>query len=287
MNTSHMEKHYEAEDQRISVVYLTDSGQYHAAHWHSDLEIIYLLNGKAEIILEGEKIQLVQGEFIVIDANRVYELLCRESFMQISVHVDRNFLMERLGFDQESDQVSHLYLCSRQELTHELLQPYLEICDLFKELVPLYITAPEGYRLKTESIVLDILYRIVRYFSVPLYRDDIVEMSEGTKRVQQFLDYIEEHYQEPLTLQDPASEFGLSREHFSRIFKKSIGVNFSEHLTNVRISHFYHDLISTDEPVLELLEKHGITNYKHFLRKFRSIYHRSPREIRSLSRIRT
>ena len=278
-------KHYEAQDQRISVDYITDSGQYHAAHWHSDLVIIYLLNGSAEIILDGTKLQLVQGEFIVIDANRIYELLCKESFMQVSVHVDRTFLQDRAGTAKEEGQVAWLYRCSREDLTHELLPPYLEICDLFKELVPLYINEPAGYLLKTESIVLDILYRIVQFFSHPVYKDEVGELSEEQRRVQSFLDFIEEHYAEPLSLQDLSDEFALSREYFSRLFKKSIGISFSDHLSRVRISHFYHDLTSTDEPIMELLDKHGITNYKHFSRKFKAIYGCTPRDIRNLSRI--
>ena len=286
MGSSRLEKHYEAQDNRIRVDYITDQGQYHASHWNSDLEIIYLLNGDADIILEKSKMKLVQGEFIVIDVNRIYELLCRESFMQVSVHVDREFLLSGAGVHPDSDQIGLMFRCSREDLTHEQLQPYLEICDLFKKLVPLYINEPYGYHLKTESIVLDILYRIVRYFSIPLYKDNIGELTQEQKRVQQFLDYIEDHYKEPLTLADMADAFGLSREYFSRIFHASLGMTFSDHLSRVRIAHFYHDLSATDLPVMELLDVHGITNYKHFSKRFKEIYGCTPRDIRNLSRVR-
>ena len=277
---SRMERHYEAQDSMIKVDYLTDDGQYHAAHWQSALEIIYLLNGNADIILDGSKLKLVQGEFIVIDSNRIYELLCQENFMQVSVKVDRAFLASRTEHNWKKGQIGTEYRCSREDLTHELLEPYLEICDLFKQLVPLYISEPAGYRLKTESIVLDILYRIVQFFSVPLYENDLVELTPDQMRVQQILDYIEQHYAEEMPLASIADEFGLSREYFSRLFHRSLGMTFSDHLSRVRIAHFYHDLSQTDEPVMMLLEKHGITNYKHLLRKFKEIYGRTPREIR-------
>jgi uncharacterized cupin superfamily protein len=48
------EKHYEAQGAKIKVDYLTDHGQYHAAHWHNELEMIYLLNGNAKIVLDGQ-----------------------------------------------------------------------------------------------------------------------------------------------------------------------------------------------------------------------------------------
>ena len=287
MENTRYEKHYEAQDARILVDFITDHGQYHAAHWQHELEMIYLLNGSAAIVLDGQRISLVQGEFIVIDSDHVFELQCRESFMQISVHVDREFLMMRAGIPEMADKsgrkyTAFRYRCLREELTHEQLAPYLEMCELFKALVPLYINEPSGYRLKTESIVLDILYRLVQHFSVPVCEDDLEDSSADQRRIQQILKYIEDHYSEPLTLADIAGEFGLSREYFSRIFHKKLGITFSEHLTRVRIARFYHSLVNTDTPVMELLEEHGLTGYKRFSRMFKEIYGRTPREIRKV-----
>ncbi len=278
--SSRNSRHYEVQDARILVDYLTDFGQYHAAHWQNELEMIYLLNGTADIVLDGQKISLVQGEFLVVDTNHIYELRCRESFMQIRVRVERDFLLSRIDAPAGKGQVSWEFRCSRDELTRDQLEPYLEMCDLFKQLVPLYIDAPQGYRLKTESIILDILFRLVYYFSVPLYPDDLADTGGDRKRMQEILLYIEEHYQEPLTLGELASEFGLSREYFSRLFHKNIGISLMHHIMMVRISHFHHDLVTTDDPVMELLEKHGLTNYKLFSRVFKELYGDTPLRIR-------
>lgn len=39
----------------IRLSYLTIPGGYHPLHWHEDLEILYTLNGEADIIVEGKK----------------------------------------------------------------------------------------------------------------------------------------------------------------------------------------------------------------------------------------
>ena len=266
------EKHYEAQNSRISVDYLTDRGQYHAAHWQSDLEIIFLLNGSARIVLDGEVIPLVQGDFIIIDTNQVYELHCKQSFMQIRIRVNREFLTERAG--------SRLYRCVRERLTGAQLEPYLAICEKFKALLPLYINEPAGYRLRTESIVLGILFDIVQFFSTELYPGELPAVPRERERIMKILKYIEENYREPISLEQIAGEFGLSREYFSRLFKKSVGIPFLQHLNRVRISHIYKDLLTTDAPILELLENHGFTNYKFFSHLFRELYGATPREIR-------
>ena len=278
-------QHYEAQNARIRVDYITDRGQYHASSWQTELEIIYLLNGSADMILDGRKVKLIQGEFIVIDAGHVYELHSRESFMQVRMHVDREFLAERAAAMEETPDggkrmVSRRFRCIREELSAEQLEPYLAVCEQFKQLVPLYISQPDGYRLKTESVGLAILYDLVQYFSRPVCEEEMPAIPKEQKRVQDILSYIEEHYTEPVTLGEIAGQFGLSREYFSRFFHRNIGIPFYQHLSRVRIAHIYHDLMTTDTPVMELLDLHGFGNYKLFARMFRELYGMTPREIR-------
>ena len=276
MAITRYQKHYQAQDDRISVDFVTDHGQYHASHWLNELEMIYLLNGNAHIVLDGKSCSLVQGDLIVIDSNHVFELQCNEYFMQIRVRVDKEFLAMRTNYESP-----RVYRCIREELESSQLEPYLEICDLFKELVPLYVNEPAGYRLKTESVVLEILYCLIQHFSYPAPADTFSEPQEQT-RIQEILAYIEDHYAESVSLAKIASEFGLSREYFSRLFHSSLGITFSQHINRVRIAHFYHDLVTGDAPVMELLENNGLTNYKLFSRMFREIYGHTPKELRRL-----
>ena len=276
MAITRYQKHYQAQDDRISVDFVTDHGQYHASHWLNELELIYFLNGNAHIVLDRKNYSLVQGDFIAIDSNHVFELQCKENFMQIRVRIDKEFLAMRTGYESH-----RVYSCIREEIESSQLEPYLEICDLFKELVPLYVNEPEGFRLKTESVVLEILYCLVQHFSYTAAADEPGEPQEQT-RIQQILAYIEEHYAEPVPLSMIASEFGLSREYFSRLFHRSLGITFSQHINRVRIAHFYHDLVTGDAPIMELLENNGLTDYKLFSRMFREIYGQTPKELRKL-----
>ena len=273
-------KQFLAQNELISVEFLTDRGSYHAAQFSKRLEMIYLLSGNAGLILDGTEMKLIQGEFVVVDARRICEFQCKESFMQIRISVDRSFLAEKLRANAGAKPSARMYVCSREDLTREQLPVFLKMCDLFKELVPLYINEPEGYRLRTESIVLELLYLLAGHFSIPLVKEDLPEGEAEPLRIQEILAYIEAHYAEPLTLETVSAEFGLSREYFSRLFHKSVGITFLQHLNRVRIAHLYDDLIHTDEGIMNLCERNGLTNYKLFSRLFKEIYGCTPREIR-------
>lgn len=273
-------KQFLAQNELISVEFLTDRGSYHAAQFSKRLEMIYLLSGNAGLILDGTEMKLIQGEFVVVDARRICEFQCKESFMQIRISVDRSFLAEKLRANAGAKPSARMYVCSREDLTREQLPVFLKMCDLFKELVPLYINEPGGYRLRTESIVLELLYLLAGHFSIPLVKEDLPEGEAEPLRIQEILAYIEAHYAEPLTLETVSAEFGLSREYFSRLFHKSVGITFLQHLNRVRIAHLYDDLVHTDEGIMNLCERHGLTNYKLFSRLFKEIYGCTPREIR-------
>ena len=276
------EKHYEVQEAQIAVDYITDRGQYHTAHYVNGLEMIFLLNGNAMILYDGRPINLVQGEFIAIGSGHFYELVCKEQFLEIRVRVDGEFIATRAALKMAEGQTGWDCRCLREELDHDRLEPYLDICALFKALVLLYVEEPDGYRLKTESIVLDILFMLVRYFTYPLYGETDGLPSENRQRIQEILDYIDSHYREEIPLGRIADHFALTREYFSRLFRRSLGMTFTKHLNRVRISHFYHDLISTDLPVMELLEANGIRNYKTFGKMFHEMYGYSPREVRKM-----
>jgi len=290
------QQNYPMATEDISVEYRT-TGRVLPVHWHDNLEIIYLLNGSAEILLDGQTFHLVTGDLIVIDSGRIHESHCEKSYMQIVIRISENFIRSLMGGRRD-----FRIVCSRYDLTHETLASYMEIRHLFRELVPLYIQQPRGYQIKSRSLVLDVLYHLISDFTVPDTASPSVpehagsgspaagtagsfpETDRAQRRVWEIARYISDHYREPLTLDTIAGHFGLSPEYFSRMFRKTFGIPYTQHLQHVRIAHIHHDLCTTDDPVMAIAERHGFTNYKLFLRMFRETYGNTPREIRRQAR---
>ena len=99
--------------------------------------------------------------------------------------------------------------------------------------------------------------------------------------------YSNEHYAEQITLSEIASVVALQDDYFCHFFKKHMGVTYFQYLSELRMSHIYHDLISTDIPLKDLLEKHGFTNYKLFRKMFLEEFHTTPGQYRKMQHPRT
>ena len=153
-------------------------------------------------------------------------------------------------------------------------------CRQMEDLLRLYITDKPAWQMESEGIILQVLAQLIRHFSRKSAPDEIgLSSADRTSfnRIRDVITYVEEHFREPISLQDIAGHLSLGREYFCcRFFKKNMGMSFLRYLNEVRISHVYRDLEQTDAPIAEIAEKNGFHNQKLFNRTFREVYGCTP-----------
>ena len=266
---------YDLDKTGIRIDYYSRRGVYNPPHWHSALEMHFALNGVGEVIFDGRRHALVNGEFILVDSNIIHQTQCARVSMGIYIYVSRDFVKKYVP------QLDSLRLeCCRESLQRDKLEQYLKICDMMKELPRLYITQPVGYEMRCEAIVMEVLFLLVNHFARPLLENTDVRDLRVRERLNDIVAYVQAHYKEDITLGDLADHFGLSREYFCRFFKQHMGINFTRHLHLVRLVHIYDDIMNTQDNIMVIAENHGFTNYKLFTRLFREIYGCTPSSLR-------
>lgn len=73
--------------------------------------------------------------------------------------------------------------------------------------------------------------------------------------------YIAEHYSEPLSLEDVAAFVSFSPAYFSNLFKQETGQNFSDYLTDLRISMAKEKLRFKDKTAAQIAQEVGYNDY--------------------------
>lgn len=94
------------------------------------------------------------------------------------------------------------------------------------------------------------------------------------------LEYIAGHYMEKITTEELAEHLEISSGHFSRLFKKQVGVSFVKYLNQYRMDQAEKLLKNTNLKVYEVAERVGIPDYIYFTQVFRSIKGMVPTDIR-------
>ena len=114
--------------------------------------------------------------------------------------------------------------------------------------------------------------------------EKIVESRENerVRPVRKAKEYIQNHYGEPLTLEEVSEEVGLSPNYFSVLFKKTQSEGFARYLINVRIEQAKLLLRETNYPIVEICRKVGYNDLKHFTQTFEKITDVKPSTYRKL-----
>lgn len=99
--------------------------------------------------------------------------------------------------------------------------------------------------------------------------------------VRNALAYMEEHYQEKLTLNKVADQIYVSQWHLSKLLNKQEGKNFSEILNQIRINKAKELLKDPALRIADIAEMVGFVEVAHFSRVFKKVAGVSANEYRN------
>lgn len=94
--------------------------------------------------------------------------------------------------------------------------------------------------------------------------------------------YVQQHYSQPITLEDVCEVVGFSSSYFSALFKKETGEGFAKYLTRVRMERARELLQQTSLPVSEICARVGYSDLKHFTQNFKKETNLNPGQYRKL-----
>jgi two-component system response regulator YesN len=100
--------------------------------------------------------------------------------------------------------------------------------------------------------------------------------------VRQVIEYLQEYYNEDLTLEDVARKVHISPSRLSHLFKDELGLTIIEYLTDIRITAAKQMLENSDLMVKQIAEKVGYQEASYFTRVFKKNTGVSPAEYRRL-----
>lgn len=89
--------------------------------------------------------------------------------------------------------------------------------------------------------------------------------------------YIDEHWQESITLTELGQRFAISPCHLSKKFRKCMGFGLHEYIELVRMMHAEHMLIKSKCTVTQIAESCGFSNANYFSSVFKRIHGYSPK----------
>lgn len=197
-------------------------------HYHKSLEFVYIIKGKTTVHVGEQHYELSKGDIFICNSEQV--------------HHYENYDKHKLGFIVL---LSNEYLHDFNAFNKGSNFPTL--LQNKKANAEIYALFQEWFDYKDRTFLVDCAF-------VNLFLDKLVKLyglvdttnleSMNTAAIA-FITYIEENYQENLSLDSIAYRFGYSKEYFSKKFKQVVGKNFLAYLNDFRL-----------QKALELLNNH-------------------------------
>ena len=103
--------------------------------------------------------------------------------------------------------------------------------------------------------------------------------------IKEALNFIEQNFQNDISVEEIASFCGLNRTYFGRIFKETVGKSPQQFLLSYRMAKAAELLKLTSLSVSDIGNAAGYPNQLHFSRAFKNVYGMPPREWRNTNRL--
>lgn len=260
---------------KLHFTFVNTSDQLLPAHWHEHLEILYVTEGEITASINDVSYELASGDIFLVNSNDIH---------YTHTHKDAKYFLLQIPpvhLEKVSEKWKVLKFKEYISGAGEMAELNCKLEKIFLEIAGLYENKRKGYHLLVLSAVYRLLFLL--YTEGVQFEGQMVGAhgaQRDLERIKLCMEFVGEHYGENISLADAAGLLSITPEHFCRLFRKYTGQTFLAYVNQIRMEHFYYDLTETDENITYLLDKNGITNYKGFLCKFKSIYGMPPKEVR-------
>lgn len=260
--------------------HVTESTKLVPSHWHHHIEVLYILNGSMDIITSDSTYSLVEQDMFIINSGFIHLTKIQQTTNYLLLQIPYTFLENSI---QEIKDIQFQTYYPYNDLLDN--RNYLAMTHSINKLFSLYKDKQHGYQFLFNSILQQFLYELYTSFTIQSSHILVASTEKNRHHLQKAIEYMSQHYNEHISLNDISKHLALNSEYFCRMFKKNIGFTFLEYLNQIRLTYIYEDLMTTTDSILEIQERHGFSNYKVFNRMFKESYGNTPSKVRKANRI--
>lgn len=250
-------------------------------HWHTSIEFMYVESGSVQMKTPDQTVVLTKGMAVFINTGVLHEF--------ISIGTERSCVFSHLfhipflsgAYNSVFEEKYFTPVCHSGGLPFWVITPgslpQLELLTCLLKAKTQMAEEPEGYEFEIRSLLCRawlILFQETR----EIRRKMPVRNVADTERIKQMMDYISEHYAEPISVQDIAGAADISVRECSRCFQRSLGFSPAAYLTDYRVRMAARALNENARTITEISENCGFSSPGYFSRVFREVLGSTPRE---------
>lgn len=238
-------------------------------HDHQQLELIYVLEGEVEIIVNGIAFMFKRDDFIVINPGELHSITMIKEGLFGSLIINYHMV------NQYADLFENEIHCNSVLVKNEKNE---EVKKILRGVVNNYYHKNSKEAIRLNAYYYQLLYLLCTDF---LFRKkDVIRLhgNEDENRLNKIMSYINDNYDNVITLEELSKQTYFSAAYLSKYIKKKTGKNFMNVVTEVRLTHALEDMMHTNKTFMKIALDSGFPNTVAFNKAFKKAYGMTPSE---------
>ncbi len=230
-------------------------------HFHDHYELLLPLTSPGNIFVNDQVYPLRRGTLYLIGENTLHRTMATGFHARYVLHISRKALTELSTAQTDFTQLAQDSF-RRAALNGEQMT---ELIELFQALERNKNDGSFGSDVRQTVALLNLLLCVAPTLSAATAGESI--HNKDFLRVAPILDYIRDNLSEPLSLDQIASQFYISKHYLCRIFKSATGFSVMEYIIYSRVLRA-RQLLQDGVSVQQAGEMSGFSDNSHFIRTF-------------------
>lgn len=243
-------------------------------HSHCYYELFFVKQGRVRFFINSSRYDLNSGEFLIIPPKELHFNRYLTQSTRANIYFRNSDIMENGRF--------FLPDLDKKFLQTRIIRIPNTYLPMFNDIIDA-MTHEESIDDDNTATMMQLLLKQLfvycnRHCS---FRDNNLTFeSDVSEDILDAIQYINEHFNQPITLEQLAAMVNLSPSYFSKKFYQTLGIGMKKYLNFSRLRHAALELASTEHSITEIAINCGFSDGNYFKDAFKKAYNISPRAYR-------
>lgn len=245
-------------------------------HWHEEIEILLVTEGQGDVYIRNDLYTLNTGDMMIIGRKEIHRYVECAHFHHILMKFHMN-LLESLHYDTHEYQQLMMVFSHSLIINDQYNQDFRQkLKSILATLLMEYEQMKKGYKYAILSSMYQLMTCLLREEQLQLSMEQVHKKYQPHPVIEYVIHHVEKHYHEALSLEEIIQLVHLSKNYFTRLFKKYTGMTFKHFVTMIRLQRARECLSETDDTVVDIAYLTGFNSVKTFNRVFHTYMGCSP-----------
>lgn len=231
------------------------------AHRHREIELVLMLEGCSNAIVNGVSYDLKKGDALIVFPNHLHQFISTGPEDYILLLIPSNIYNDYWDGIEGHRPVNPII---ENGAKNENVLSLAQIC----------METNDRYAFQCRKFLIGAILGMV------LGDLKLTKVHTNKNSMERILDYCEKAYNENITLEDISRDLHLSKSYISRLFTGQLGISFSNYINSIRIEETIKLLTTTDMSITDICFATGFSSTRTFNRVFLGRIGVSPKEYR-------